>query len=135
MLYQSIKHRAEQKLSGHLPNSTKGRNLQYHNMSRDKNPQRESEMDSLSFESFHTQLDCKLMYSNKNSRSLPAQGVGRNTRLCLVFLHTLLLCSIHFLHALRKNRAQSRLLYLLIKQYIHFLYLMKLLAALVYGKH
>ena len=66
MLYQSIKHRAEQKLSGQLPNSTKGRNLQYHNMTRDKNPQREKEMDSLSFESFHAQLDCKLMYGDKN---------------------------------------------------------------------
>ena len=66
MLYQSIKHRAGKKLSGHLPNSTKGHNLQYHNMGRDKNPQRENKMDSLSFESFHTQLDCKLMYSNKN---------------------------------------------------------------------
>ena len=49
MLYQSIKHRAELKLSGHLPNPTKGRNLQYHNVSRYKNPQRENEMDSLSF--------------------------------------------------------------------------------------
>ena len=32
------KHRAEVKLSGHLPNSTKGCNVQYHNMSRVKNP-------------------------------------------------------------------------------------------------
>ena len=42
VLYQSIKHRAEQTLSGHLPNSTKGHNLQYHNMNRAKNPQRET---------------------------------------------------------------------------------------------
>ena len=64
MLYQSIKHRAEQTLSSHLPNSTKGHILPYHDMSRDKNPQRENKMDSLSFESFHAQLYCKLTYSN-----------------------------------------------------------------------
>ena len=38
VLYQSIKRRAELKLSGHPPNSTKGCNVQYHNMSRVKNP-------------------------------------------------------------------------------------------------
>ena len=66
MLYQNMKHRAELKLSGHLPNSTEGHNLQYYNISRDENPQRENEMDSLSFYSFQAQLDWKLTYSNKN---------------------------------------------------------------------
>ena len=40
--------------------------------------------------------------------------MGRNTRLRLVFLPTLLSCSNRFLRALQQNRAQSRLLYLLI---------------------
>ena len=44
-----------------------------------------------------------------------AQEVERNTRLRLVFLPTLLSCSSRFLSALYQNRAQSRLLYLLIK--------------------
>ena len=70
MLYQSIKHRAEQTLSGYLPNSTKGCNVQYHNMNRAKNPQR-NKMDSLSFESFHAELDCKLTYSNKITEVSP----------------------------------------------------------------
>ena len=39
----------------------------------------------------------------------------RNTRLRLVFLPTLLSCSSRFLRALKQNRAQSRLLYLLNK--------------------
>ena len=41
--------------------------------------------------------------------------VGRNTRLRLVFPPTLLLCSSRFLRTLQQNRAQSRLLYLLIR--------------------
>ena len=43
------------------------------------------------------------------------QEIGRNTRLRLVFLPTLLSCSNRFLRALQQNRAHSRLLYLLIK--------------------
>ena len=43
------------------------------------------------------------------------EEVGRNTRLRLVFLPTLLSCSNRFLRALQRNRAQSRLLYLLNK--------------------
>ena len=42
------------------------------------------------------------------------QEVGRNTRLRLVFPPILLSCSSRFLRALQQNRAQSRLLYLLI---------------------
>ena len=34
----------------------------YFYVSRDKYPERENEMDGPSFEGFHTQLDCKLMY-------------------------------------------------------------------------
>ena len=64
------KNRAEQTLSCHLPNSTKGHILPYHDMSRDENPQRENKMDSLSFESFHAQL-CKLTYSNKITEVSP----------------------------------------------------------------
>ena len=45
---------------------------------------------------------------------LSTQEVGRNTRLRLVFPPTLLLCSSRSLCALQQNRAQSRLLYLLI---------------------
>ena len=44
----------------------KRRNLRYYNVSRDKNPQRENEMDSPSYEGFRAQLDCKLTYDNKN---------------------------------------------------------------------
>ena len=40
--------------------------LRYYNFSVDENPQREDEMDSSSFKGFHTQLDCKPMYGNKN---------------------------------------------------------------------
>ena len=40
--------------------------------------------------------------------------MGRNTRLGLVFLPIFLECSSRFLRALKQNRAQSRLLYLLI---------------------
>ena len=43
------------------------------------------------------------------------QEVERNTRLRLVFLPTLLSCYRRFLGDLQQNRAQSRLLYLLIK--------------------
>ena len=39
-------------------------------MSRDENLQRENEMDSPSFERFHTQLDCKLTYGTKNQTQL-----------------------------------------------------------------
>ena len=35
-------------------------------MSIDENPQRENEMDSPSFEAFHVQLYCQLVYGNKN---------------------------------------------------------------------
>ena len=44
----------------------KRRNLRYYNVSRDKNPQRENEIDSPSYEGFRAQLDCKLTYDNKN---------------------------------------------------------------------
>ena len=47
--------------------------------------------------------------------------MGRNTRLRLVFLPTLLSCSNRFLRALQQNRAQSRLLYLLIILHIFFI--------------
>ena len=39
-------------------------------MSREENIQRENEIDSASFEGFHTQLDCKLTYGNKNQTQL-----------------------------------------------------------------
>ena len=39
-------------------------------MSREENLQRENEIDSASFEGFHTQLDCKLTYGNKNQTQL-----------------------------------------------------------------
>ena len=42
----------------------------YCNVSRDKNPQRENKMDSLSFTGFHAQLDCKFTYGNKNQTQL-----------------------------------------------------------------
>ena len=42
----------------------------YYNVSRDENPQRENEMDSPSFEGFHSQLDCKLTNGNKNQTEL-----------------------------------------------------------------
>ena len=42
------------------------------------------------------------------------QEVGKNTRLRLVFPRTLLSCYPRFLRALQQNRAQSRLLYLVI---------------------
>ena len=38
---------------------------------REENPQRENEKNSPSFEGFHTQLDCKLTYGNKNQKQLP----------------------------------------------------------------
>ena len=44
---------------------------------------------------------------------LPSQEVGRNTRIHLVFLPTLLSCFSRFLRALQQNRQQTRLLYLL----------------------
>ena len=37
---------------------------------QDENPQRVNEMDSASFEGFHSQLDCKFTYSNKNQTQL-----------------------------------------------------------------
>ena len=111
VLYESIEHRADLKLSRHLPNCTvwpfpelfpslffytwkwnfgigksansirttkkkvckhaKRHNRHYYYVSRDKNLQRENEMDcSPSFESFHTQLDCKLTNDNKNQTQL-----------------------------------------------------------------
>ena len=45
-----------------------------------------------------------------------SQEVGRNSRLRLVFLPTLLSCTSRFLRALQQHRAQSRPLYLLIKK-------------------
>ena len=39
-------------------------------MSRDENPQKVKETDSPSFEGFHTQLDCKRTYGNKNQTQL-----------------------------------------------------------------
>ena len=39
-------------------------------MSRNENPQGENEMDSSSFRGFHTWLDGKLMYGNKNQTQL-----------------------------------------------------------------
>ena len=41
-----------------------------HSISRNENPQREDEVDSSSFEGFHTQLDCKLTYGIKNQTQL-----------------------------------------------------------------
>ena len=38
-------------------------------MSRDKNPQRENEMDSLRFKGFQAQFNYKLMYGNKISKT------------------------------------------------------------------
>ena len=43
-----------------------------------------------------------------------SRSVGRNTRRSRVFLPTLISCSSRLLRALQQNRAQSRLLYLLI---------------------
>ena len=37
---------------------------------RQKNPQRENELDRPSFEGFHTQLDCKFTDGNKNQTQL-----------------------------------------------------------------
>ena len=51
---------------------------------------------------------------HKTNKEASTQEVGRNTRLRLVFPPTLLSCSCRFLRALQQNRAQSRLLYLLI---------------------
>ena len=45
------------------------RNWRYYNVSRDENPQRENEMDSPSFEGFHSQLDCKLTNGKKKSNT------------------------------------------------------------------
>ena len=39
-------------------------------MSRDENPQKVKETDSPSFEGFHTQLDYKRTYGNKNQTQL-----------------------------------------------------------------
>ena len=55
-----------------------------------------------------------LTYFFKIKQRLLTQEV-RNTRIRLVFLPTLLSCSRRFLRALKQNRAQSRLLYLLNK--------------------
>ena len=41
-----------------------------HSICRNENPQRENEVDSSSFEGFHTQLDCKLTYGIKNQTQL-----------------------------------------------------------------
>ena len=41
-----------------------------YSVSRDENPQRVNEIDSPSFEGFHTQLDCKLMYYSKSQTRL-----------------------------------------------------------------
>ena len=46
----------------------KRRNWRNYNVSRDENPQRE-EIDIPSFEGFHTQLDFKLTYGNKNQKN------------------------------------------------------------------
>ena len=60
-------------------------------------------------------LNCVLFcYKARRKRPEYEKSVGRNTRLRLVFLPTLLKCSsrFEFLSALQQNRAQSRLLYL-----------------------
>ena len=41
-------------------------NTRYNDVNRGGNPQRENEMDSLSFEDFHAQLDCKFTHGNRN---------------------------------------------------------------------
>ena len=53
----------------------KRRNWRYYNVSRDENPQRENEMDSPSFESFHAQLNCKLTNGNKNQTQLHSYSI------------------------------------------------------------
>ena len=106
IIYVYIEHRAELKLSRHLPNCTisgtflhvfffwkwnfgtvksansiwrtqtkvckhaRRRNWRYYNVSRDENPQKVKETDSPSFEGFHTQLDYKRTYGNKNQTQL-----------------------------------------------------------------
>ena len=49
--------------------------LRYYNVSREKYPRRENEMDSPSFEGFHDRLDlyrlnCKVTYGNKHQIQL-----------------------------------------------------------------
>ena len=56
-----------------------------------------------------------LIFSKALKRRLSTQQVKRNTRLRLVFPPTLLSYSIPFLRALQQNRAESRLLYLLLE--------------------
>ena len=45
-------------------------NLRYYNSIRDGNPYIENERHSPSYSGFHTQLDCKLTYGNKNQTQL-----------------------------------------------------------------
>ena len=52
----------------------KRRNWRYYNVTRDENPQRE-EIYIPSFEGFHTQLDCKLTYGNKNQNTVDTRVV------------------------------------------------------------
>ena len=40
--------------------------IRYNDVNRGGNPQRENEMDSLSFEDFHAQLDRKFTHGNRN---------------------------------------------------------------------
>ena len=56
----------QQKNQTKVCKNAKRHNLRYCNVSRDKKPQRENEMDIPSSKGFHAQLDCKLTYGNKN---------------------------------------------------------------------
>ena len=93
MLYESIEHRAELKLSPHLPNCTM--------------------FDFLPglLSGFFSLIESEI--SEQASRQVATKET-KTQEVRLVFLPTLLLCSSRFLRALQQNRALSRLLYLLI---------------------
>ena len=66
-------------------------------------------------------LEIKFVLKIESNAWGMTQEVGRNTRLRLVFLPTLLSCSSCFLRALQQNRAQSKAsLYLLSKNLVFF---------------
>ena len=92
MLYESIEHRAELKLSRHLPDWTMCDLFQDF---------------SLAFFS---------LIESDISKTKAYKHAKRNARLSLAFLPTLLSFSNRFLRTLQQNRAQSWLLYLLIRK-------------------
>ena len=52
-------------------------NLRYYSSIRDGNPYIENERHSPSYSGFHTQLDCKLTYGNKNQTQLSCKIIKR----------------------------------------------------------